>query len=57
MGYVGKIGRSKYKGVVYTDRSVVYEERGKKPADRVPVKLPPPVRVPPPPTQSNAPKQ
>jgi hypothetical protein len=50
MGYVGKIGSS---------RSVSPNgvEKGVKPAPRVPVNLPPPVKVPPPPNQSNSPKQ
>jgi hypothetical protein len=50
MGYVGQIGSSKYVNPDATDRGV-------KPAQRVPVKLPLPVKVPPPPTQSNSPKQ
>ena len=50
MGYVGKIGSSKY---VYPD--VI--EKSVKPAPKAPVHLPPPVKIPPPPTQSNSPKQ
>jgi len=49
MGYVGKIGSSKYVGPSDEGRAV-------KPAPTGPVKLPPPVKVPPPPTQSSAPK-
>jgi len=50
MGYVGQIGSSKY----VSPNEI---EKGVKPAPKAPVNLPPPVRVPPPPTQSNSPKQ
>jgi len=49
MGYVGKIGSSRYVGPSNEWKTV-------KPAPKGPVKLPPPVKVPPPPTQSSAPK-
>lgn len=47
MGYVGKIGSSKYVGGVRTTD-------GLKRAPRVAVKLPRPVKIPPPPSQANA---
>ena len=50
MGYVGEIGSSKYRGADNV-------ERGAKPAPKAPVNLPPPVKVPPPLTQKNSPKQ
>jgi hypothetical protein len=51
VGYIGKIGSSKYPD---PNRNGV--EKSVKPVQRVPVRLPKPVRIPPPPSQSNAPR-
>ncbi len=55
MGYVLPRGSSRYKGPDHngSDRF----DRGKKPAVQSPMKLPAPVKIPPPPTQTGSPKQ
>jgi hypothetical protein len=55
MGYVLPRGSSRYPGPQQNGAN--YIEKGAKPAPRIPVNLPRPVKIPPPPTQSTPPKQ
>jgi len=55
MGYALPRGSTRYRGAEFSSRDHI--EKGAKPAPRVPVKMPRPVKIPPPPSQNNSPKQ
>ena len=55
MGYVLPRGSSRYKGPDPNGPGLF--DKGKKPTPASPVRLPAPVKIPPPPTQSSSPKQ